>query len=159
MRNSTRTIATPKTLVIRALSRLLGNTHRWLYRLTGGAIGSRFRGGQVLLLTTLGRKSGRPHTWPLIYFQDGLTWVIVGSNSGLDQHPAWLLNLRHHAQAQIEIGRQRLSVNAREVEGAEWDRLWQLVIRSAPFYDGYRQSTRRHIPLMILAPLAQENHH
>jgi len=126
--------------------------HRWLYRSTGGVIGGRFRGGPVLLLTTVGRRTGLARTRPLIYFPDGNAFVIVGSNGGRDVHPAWYFNLRSNPTATIEVGRKRLRVKARQAGGAERDRLWQLVIRTLPFYADYQAKTRREIPLMILEP-------
>lgn len=59
-----------------------------LYRLTGGVIGGRIGRNPTLLLTTVGRRSGRPHTVPLTYFQDGDRLALVASNAGSDRHPA-----------------------------------------------------------------------
>src|SRR3972149_1774129 len=70
---------TPRTTPVRSLVQFFGGMHRWLYRSTGGVIGGRFRGGPVLLLTTVGRKTGQARTWPLIYFPEGNAFVIVGS--------------------------------------------------------------------------------
>lgn len=147
---------TPRTTPGRSLLQLFGSMHRWLYRSTGGVIGGRFRGGPVLLLTTVGRKTGQARTWPLIYFPDGNALVIVGSNGGRDVHSAWYLNLRSNPTATIEVGRKRFRVKARQAEGAERDRLWQLVIRTLPFYADYQTGTQREIPLMILAPEESE---
>ncbi|MCL6508654.1 MAG: nitroreductase family deazaflavin-dependent oxidoreductase [Bryobacteraceae bacterium] len=147
---------TPRTTPGRSLLQLFAGMHRWLYRSTGGVIGGRFRGGPVLLLTTIGRKTGQARTWPLIYFPDGKAFVIVGSNGGRDVHPAWYLNLRSNPTATIEVGRKRFRVKARQAEGAERDRLWQLVIRTLPFYADYQTGTQREIPLMILAPEESE---
>jgi len=141
-----------KTNPARSAMQFFGGLHRWLYRLTGGTIGGRFRGGQVLLLTTVGRKTGQERTWPLLYFPDGNAFVIVGSNGGQDAHPAWYLNLTKNPTATIEVGRQRLRVQARQAEGAERERLWQLVVRTLPFYAEYQKMTEREIPLMILTP-------
>lgn len=139
-----------RTTPPRSIMQLFGGLHRWLYRLTGGAIGGSFRGGQVLLLTTVGRKTGQERTWPLLYFPDGEAFVIVGSNGGQATHPAWYLNLTKNPSATIEVGRQRLRVRARQAEGAERERLWQLVVRTLPFYAEYQKMTQREIPLMIL---------
>ena len=147
---------TPRTTPVRSLVQLFGGMHRWLYRSTGGVIGGRFRGGPVLLLTTVGRKTGQARTWPLIYFPDGKAFVIVGSNSWRDVHPAWYLNLSSNPTAMIEVGRKRLRVKARQAEGAERDRLWQFVTRTLPFYADYQAGTQREIPLMILAPEESE---
>ena len=70
--------------------------HSFVYRHSGGVIGSRFVAGRALLLTTTGRRSGEPRTCALIYVQDGERLVVVASNGGSDQPPFWLLNLQAH---------------------------------------------------------------
>src|SRR5215212_6169278 len=66
----------------------------FLYRLTNGAIGGRMAGLQVLLLTTTGRKTGQPRTTPLGYFTQNGNFVVIASNGGADQNPAWYYNLK-----------------------------------------------------------------
>jgi deazaflavin-dependent oxidoreductase (nitroreductase family) len=143
-------------LTMKAISnfflRMMGGVQRWLYRSTGGAIGGRTRGGPVLLLSSVGRKTGQARITPLIYFPDGNTYVIAGSNGGRPFHPGWYYNLRSTPTATIEIGHKQLRVKAKKAEGAERDRLWHLVIRTLPFYADYQTKAHREIPLMILAP-------
>jgi deazaflavin-dependent oxidoreductase (nitroreductase family) len=67
--------------------------HRWAYQRTNGKVLSRMRGKPMLLLTTTGRRTGRLHTLPLPYLADGDTMIVIGSNSGAERHPAWVLNL------------------------------------------------------------------
>src|SRR6266480_1916207 len=68
--------------------------HQFIYRHSGGLIGSRIIAGRNLLLTTTGRRSGEPRTCALIYLQDGERLVVVASNGGSDHPPSWLLNLQ-----------------------------------------------------------------
>ena len=144
--------ASRKDAMMHMVMRWMGSIHRFLYRRSGGKIGYNFRGGHVLLLTTTGRKSGKPRTWPLMYFADGDALIVVGSNGGLDRDPAWCHNLRSNPQAEVEVAGTARRVRAEEAQGDEWERLWQIVITQAPFYDDYRKATERKIPLMILRP-------
>ena len=75
--------------VIKAWTRF----HRWAYQRTDGKVLSRMRGKPTLLLTTTGRRTGRLHTVPLPYLADGDAMIVVGSASGAERHPAWVLNL------------------------------------------------------------------
>ena len=132
--------------------KLSSATHLFWYRLTGGLIGSRFLGMSFLLLTTTGRKSGRPRTAPLLYMEDGDSYVIVGSNGGHDRHPAWVLNLRANPQADVQIGSKHLRVTAREANDEERSRLWPRLVASYRDYENYQKQTKRKIPLVILEP-------
>jgi deazaflavin-dependent oxidoreductase (nitroreductase family) len=124
----------------------------WLYRRSGGKIGGAMAGAPVLLLTTAGRRSGRPWTVPLIYQPDGDGWVIIASNGGGPRHPAWWLNLRARPEATVEIGRQRHPVTAAATTGAERERLWRLMADRFKRYDEYATKTTRKIPVVELRP-------
>jgi deazaflavin-dependent oxidoreductase (nitroreductase family) len=152
MRQPGQTPTPSKDTIMKSLAKLVGSVHQLVYRLTGGTIGANFRGGQILLLTTIGRKTGKARTWPLAYFRDGEKLVIVGSNGGLDRDPAWCLNLRRTPTALIQVGRTQLRVRAEEAQGAQRERLWQLVTTQAPAYARYQTMTARPIPLLILHP-------
>jgi deazaflavin-dependent oxidoreductase (nitroreductase family) len=129
--------------------------HRWVYRWSGGRIGGHLAGMPVLLLTTRGRRSGRPHTTTLTYLPDGRAFVVIASNGGAPRHPDWFLNLRAHPEAQVEVGARRLSVQAREAEGPERDRLWALVVQRYGGYAVYQRRTRRRIPVVVLTAAAR----
>jgi len=122
----------------------------WLYRVSGGRIGGKMFGAPVLLLTTTGRKSGRPWTNPLLFQPDGDSFVIVASNGGSDRHPAWWLNLRSDPQATIQIGRETLPVTATRVSDAERDRLFGLMVKAYQGYANYERKTTRKIPVILL---------
>jgi deazaflavin-dependent oxidoreductase (nitroreductase family) len=106
--------------------------------------------GVPLLLTTIGRKSGRPWTVPVMYHPDGDQLVVVASNGGSDRHPAWWLNLRASGPATVQLGRDRFAVTATEADGAERDRLWPMAVGRYVGYAKYAEKTSRRIPLMVL---------
>jgi deazaflavin-dependent oxidoreductase (nitroreductase family) len=127
--------------------------HRFMYRLSGGQFFSTSGGKMpVLLLTTIGRKSGQPRTWPLNYLRDGGDLVIVASNCGRDYHAAWYLNLLAQPQASAQVGRKHISVTARSASPDEKARLWPTLKKLEPLYAAYEQGTAREIPLVFLTP-------
>ncbi len=125
----------------------------FLYRLTGGALGGKMSGQSVLLLDTVGRKTGRKHTIPINYYRDGANYVIVASNWGQNQNPAWYYNLINQPLATIQVRNRRLRVRARTANDQEYDRLWQSVTGQNAFYVRYQKQTWRKIPLVILTEL------
>jgi F420H(2)-dependent quinone reductase len=130
--------------------------HRPLYSISRGRIGGRFRGIPILLLTTTGRKSGRPRTWPLLYFRNRDHYVLIGSNWGQDHHPAWILNLRDNPGASIQLRDRIIRVTAREATGDERDQLWQGAVAAYDGYARYQQRTERKIPVVLLEPVENE---
>ncbi len=125
----------------------------FLYTSTGGRIGGKMNGGEVLLLTTTGRKSGKKRTVPLIYIMDGPAYVITASAGGADKHPGWFFNVRSNAQATIQVKEKRLNVVG-EVAGPEKKpELWARLVEAMPFYANYQKRTRREIPMVILHPV------
>jgi deazaflavin-dependent oxidoreductase (nitroreductase family) len=107
---------------------------------------------RTISLTTIGRKSDQPRTVTLYGFEDGGRLVIVGSRGGAARHPAWVHNLRAEPRAIVGGGKESNSVVAREVDGAERDRLWTMVTAAFPLYAAYQRRTQRTIPLFVLEP-------
>lgn len=128
----------------------VGRIHRAIYRWTGGRVGARLAGMDMLLLTVTGRKSGEPHTVPLACFPDGDDRVVVASNNGQDMDPAWWLNLAAHPAAQVTLGRDSWPVAGVLADAAERARLWPLLKELNPAYAKYEKKTRREIPVVIL---------
>ena len=126
--------------------------HRWLYRTSGGRVGGRMMGMPVLLLTTTGRKTGEPRTSPLMYFPEGDACVVIASNAGEPQLPAWWLNLRADPRATVRRGREVARVRAREAAGEERARLWAKLIQLDRSYETYRQRTTRQLTVVLLEP-------
>ncbi len=138
--------------VSRTLIKYGSQIHLFWYTLSGGIIGSHVSGAPVLLLTTTGRKSGRQRTTPLNYLQDGESKVLVASNGGNDQHPAWYLNLRANPDAEVQIGREKQRVRAGVAGDEERARLWPLVVQMYHGYGEYQKETKRKIPVVVLKP-------
>lgn len=130
--------------------KMVSATHSELYRASGGRLGGRIKGMPVLLLITKGRKSGKSRTTPLLYLHDGERLVVVASNGGSDYIPGWWLNLRSERDAEIELGRARTGVRAREASAAERARLWPEFTSRFSGYATYATRTAREIPVVIL---------
>ncbi len=122
------------------------------YRLTDGRVAGQFFGAPVLLLHTIGRKTGRLRITPLCYVRDGERLVLIGSNGGAARDPAWLHNLRARPRALIQLGADRIEVRARDAEPDERERLWQRAVAMYPGYAEYQRRTDRRIPLVVLEP-------
>ncbi|GAA4220113.1 deazaflavin-dependent oxidoreductase (nitroreductase family) [Streptosporangium album] len=122
------------------------------FRANHGSVGGPFTGADLLLLTTLGARSGRPATSPLAYFRDGERLLVVASAGGSPRHPAWYHNLRSHPEAVIELGDRTLTVHAAVTEGAERDALFEKIIVLAPGYLDYQTTAGRSIPVVALTP-------
>ena len=129
---------------------LFGAEHVRVYRETGGERGYRWRGTEILLLSTQGRSSGETRTTPLIERTDGDHWVVVASKGGTPENPSWYENLRADPEAEIQVQDQRIPVRARTAEGEERARLWQKMAEVWPAYDEYQRRTSREIPVVVL---------
>lgn len=134
------------------LFKLVAKLQVAVFRRTNGKYMAFMRGMPVLLLTTVGRKTGQARTTPLMYIRDGESYVITASNNGRDKHPAWFYNLKASPQAEISLPGKRLRVTASIATSAEKDRLWPELVKQAPFFDGYRKKTSRDIPMVLLKP-------
>ena len=133
--------------------RALSSLNRFLYRATGGLVGGKFGRVRILLLTTTGRRTGRRRTKPLLYLHDGDRLALAASYGGRPYHPAWYLNLQAEPNAEVQLGRERRSVRARDATPEERDRLWPQFVSTYPKYELYRRSTDRRIPIVILEPI------
>jgi deazaflavin-dependent oxidoreductase (nitroreductase family) len=123
-------------------------------RVSRGRLGSQLGTQTILLLHTVGRKSGRQHVTPIAYFQVDSHYFLVGSNWGKQQNASWFYNLLAQPRTTIEVNGNEISVEARQAEGAEYDRLWNYAIQHHPPYLHYMEMTKRHIPILVLQPIA-----
>ena len=120
------------------------------FRANDGKVGGPFEGGTLLLLHTIGAKSGESRLSPLAYHPiDGMI-VIVGSYAGGPKDPAWVHNLRADPKARIEIGTDAYDVTARELPLEERDAAYPKIIERAPVFAEYQAKTTRVIPLFEL---------
>jgi deazaflavin-dependent oxidoreductase (nitroreductase family) len=122
------------------------------FRANEGRVGGPFEGAPVLLLTSTGAKSGERRTTPVMYLPDGERMVIFASKGGSPSNPAWYHNLRANPSATVEVGSDKLDVNAVVTSGEERQRLFdRQAERYAQFAD-YAQKTSREIPVVALEP-------
>ena len=124
--------------------------HMKEYLETDGEKGHIWQGVPTLLLTTKGRKSGKPYTTPLIYGKDGDNFLIVASRGGADHHPQWYLNLVAESEIEVQVLADKFRARARAAEGEEKARLWKTMTAVWPDYDAYQAKTSRDIPLVVL---------
>lgn len=124
--------------------------HCAIYRGTRGLIGGKLLGIQMLLLTTQGRKTGRPRTLPLAYVEDKGELVIVASNGGSPRAPAWWLNLQATETAQVQVGGERFEVSWRTAPPEQRMEYWRKLQAAIPAYRIYRVRTEREIPIVLL---------
>ncbi len=142
---------------IRWLLALITTLHRFVYRVSGGRLGSNLAGNPMLLLTNVGRKTGQRRVTPLLYVEDGSRWVIVASNAGDDRHPAWWLNLQSRPDTTIQIGTRHHEVHARRATPEEVEAIWPKLLAAYRDYDAYRERTARDIPVVFLEPRSSSN--
>ncbi len=108
----------------------------------------------TLLLTTIGRRSGKTRRTPLIYGRDGDRYVVVASAGGQPTHPAWYLNLTADPRVRIQVRDQRIAGRARTASAEERARLWPMMAAIWPPYDDYQAKAGREIPVVIIEPVA-----
>ncbi|HSG79543.1 MAG TPA: nitroreductase family deazaflavin-dependent oxidoreductase [Acidimicrobiia bacterium] len=132
---------------VKRLSRL----HTVLFRLTRGVIGRRLAHNDMLLLTTVGRRTGEPHTVPLLYLEDGERLVVVASYGGRPDHPEWYHNLVADPEVGVEIaGRGKEARTARTTTPEERAAWWPRIVEAYDGYAEYQSRTDRVIPVVIL---------
>ena len=123
----------------------------FLYRISGGRIGGKMQGADVLLLTTNGRKTGKQRTVPLIYLMDGPAYVLTASAGGT-RNPGWFVNLRATPRAVIQVRDKQFNVVAEVADQEKKRELWARLVATVPFYAKYQQQTTREFPMVILHP-------
>lgn len=125
-------------------------SHIRSYVETDGKKGHLYQGWPTLLLTTRGRKSGLLRRTALIYGEDHGRYLVVASNGGASQHPAWYHNLSSHPDVALQVGPDKYTARARTASPEEKPPLWQIMTSIFPLYDKYQAKSDRQIPLVIL---------
>ncbi|MCX4986271.1 nitroreductase/quinone reductase family protein [Streptomyces sp. NBC_00572] len=125
------------------------------FRANGGRVGGMFEGAALLLLTTTGARSGRPHTNPAVFVRDGARLLVFASNAGGPKHPTWFHNLRADPHVTVELGTpegtvERFAATAVVTEGEERDRLYAEQATRDPGFAAYQAGTDRTIPVVAL---------
>jgi deazaflavin-dependent oxidoreductase (nitroreductase family) len=141
---------------VNILMKLFVKGHVWLYKSSGGRRGITMRGRKLILLTTVGNKSGQPRTVPVVPFLDGDDIFVIASMGGAPIHPAWYLNLCKNPEVGVQLGPEKWRALAVPVkEGEERDRIWKRITEQMPDFGKYQEKTSRVIPVVRLVRQAQ----
>ena len=120
------------------------------FRNNGGKVGGGFEGAPLVLLHTVGARSGQPRVNPLMYLPDGDRWIVFASKAGAPTSPDWYHNLVAHPEVNIEVGTDTIPVTATFAQGDERDQLYSHQAGLYPQFAEYERSTTRRIPVVIL---------
>ncbi|WP_318841902.1 nitroreductase family deazaflavin-dependent oxidoreductase [Rhodococcus sp. Z13] len=153
------TTAAPKGLDSKATVTIIKWMSRFnvaAYKATNGRIGGKWRVGSafpwgipVCLLTTTGRKTGRPRTAPLLFLEDGDKVVLVASQGGLPKHPLWFRNLQANPEVTVQIRSRVRTMRARVATDEERAVYWPRLTAMYPDFDNYQSWTDRVIPVVV----------
>ncbi len=121
------------------------------FRASRQAAGGPMAGRPLLLLTTIGAKSGQRRTTPMMSIPDGDRWLVIASNAGAATHPDWYRNLVAHPQVTVEVGADTFDATAIVLEGEERARIWSSIVQRYPFFADHQAKITRQIPVIALA--------
>ena len=138
--------------VHRQLDRRLSQVGVWVMRRTNGRIAKRYKVSS-LVLTTVGRKSGRARPVVLQFFPDGDAMIVAATNDGGPSLPAWYLNSAATPTAHVEVDGRRIAVTSSELPGDDAVRWWPRILEHAPGYTRYTQVAGRTFPIVRLCPV------
>jgi F420H(2)-dependent quinone reductase len=128
--------------------------HPILYRLAGGrGVTGRVLGADMLLLTTIGRRSGHERTVALFGFRRGSGWVVIASRGGTRVLPAWYRNLAANRSVRVQVGGVSRAAVARDLEVDEYESAFEQAAAVYPGYRLYRRESPIHIPIVLLEPM------
>jgi deazaflavin-dependent oxidoreductase (nitroreductase family) len=120
------------------------------FRAHSGQVSGQFAGIPLLLLNTIGAKSGQPRTNPVAYVIDGDRYVIIATANGAPTNPDWYYNVLAHPLVTLEVGSERFQARATAAEGAERDRLYANMVEKIPAFAAVEKMTTRKIPVVVL---------
>lgn len=122
------------------------------FRANQGRVGGQFAGHELLLLTTVGARSGQERVNPLAFARDGECYVVAASAAGAPSNPAWYHNIRANPEVTVELGTETFRATATPVDaGPERDRLYAAMVALMPGFAEYEQRTDRTIPVVVLS--------
>lgn len=122
------------------------------FRANGGKVGGPFEGAPLLLLHTMGARSGQERVNPMMYRTDGDRLVVFASKAGAHTNPDWFHNLRANPSVRVEVGTETRNMVARVADADERDRFWKAQKRDWPGFADYETKTERQIPVVVLEP-------
>ena len=125
-----------------------------LYESSGGTEGTTLRGMPVVILTTVGARSGGLRKTPLMRVEHEGRYAVVASLGGAPKHPVWYFNVLADPHVELQDGPRRQDMTAREVTGEEKAQWWERAVAAYPDYADYQAKTEREIPVFVLEPAA-----
>ena len=123
------------------------------YEATGGAEANDLRGRPIIVLTSVGAKSGKLRKTALMRVESGGVYAVVASKGGAAKHPVWYFNLKANPHVELQDGQIKRDYHAREVTGDEKATWWERAVKAWPPYADYQTRTTRQIPVFVLEPL------
>ncbi len=125
--------------------------HVWAYRALRGRLVDKATGGTpVVVVTTIGRRTGKPRTVALGHFPEEHGVIVAATNGGLEPLPSWILNLEADPRCWVELGSERFEAKAVFLEDDEWDEHWTRLTAAFPIYDQAHRLAGRPVPLVRL---------
>ncbi|HLI57738.1 MAG TPA: nitroreductase family deazaflavin-dependent oxidoreductase [Actinomycetota bacterium] len=122
------------------------------FRCYAGWVGGNFDGVPLLILHTVGARSGQARENPLVFRRSGQAYAVFASAGGAHRHPDWYHNLLARPHAVVEVGDRLIEVTARVASGSERDELWHGLVRAIPAFAQQQRATSRMIPVVVLEP-------
>ena len=135
------------------VARLGSRLHAAVYKKSGGRLGSRWFGAEVMALETVGRRSGKSRSTAVLCVRQDGGFVVAPVNAGSSRVPAWWLNLESAGEGVAVVRGERHRVRPRVTEGEERERLWAALLRAYPQADDYTRFTEREFPVVLLEPV------
>ena len=134
------------------VGKMLSRIHRFIYVLFKGRLVSHRGGVNFLLLSTIGRRTGRTWTVPLLYIMDGTRPCVIASRGGHPEAPDWLLNIRAESRVRVQIGPVSWDGVAKIIAEDARARLWPVFVGYYEGYEGYQARTTRRFPIVVITP-------
>ena len=119
---------------------------------SGGTEGTELKGRPVILLTTIGAKTGKIRKTPLMRVEHEGEYAVVASLGGAPKHPVWYFNIAAHPEVELQDGTVTKEYTSREVFGDEKAVWWERAVATWPDYAEYQKKTDRQIPVFVLTP-------
>ena len=120
---------------------------------SGGTDGTELQGKPVILLTTIGAKTGKIRKTPLMRVEHGGEYAVVASLGGAPKNPVWYHNIKAHPRVELQDGTVNKDYEAREVFDDEKAAWWERAVAAWPDYANYQTKTDRQIPVFVLTPI------
>ena len=134
------------------LIRIISKIHGYMYSGSGGRIGKKLGNQDIILLTTIGRKSGKKRNVPLAVIRYEDKYLVIGSFGGSPVHPAWFLNIESNPEVQIRLGSNVIKARASIIRKLDddYEKLWDKAVNVYQGFDSYKRATDREIPIIVL---------